>query len=274
MKRRKTLFIHLYRFRSLIKRFAIIFVFIASFIVIMLNKTENVFLDKTSLYVTDVASPLLEVVLFPAKIWAKGYDKFIEFKNTYEDNQKLLRDSHELVVLKNEMAALRLENNLLSNLLNYQKTPKEKYITARIIAEEENAFSQSLIVYIGSNNVKKGQIVLSDKGVVGRVESVGLFYAKILQITDINSRVPVSLQNSSLRAILVGDNTSYPYLEFLPIGAKVNVGDNVVTSGVAGVFPSGLVVGKVFKVDKNSVKIKLASDVDALEYVKIVDYEL
>ncbi len=275
MKRKASLFIRLYKVKSLIKNYAILFVFLTSFVLILINKTEHVFLTKTSSFTTDIIAPILDVFIFPAQMLAKGYDNFIEAKSNIEINKSLQDESKELAVIKNKLAALEVENKILANMLNYKKQPQEKFITARVIAEEESAFSQSLIVYIGKDsNIKKGQVVLSNNSLVGRVENVGKLYAKILLATDINSNIPIMIQKQSTRGMLVGNNKQKPLIKFLPIDANINIGDNVTTSGVAGIFPSGLVIGKISSIDKNNVKVNLNADFTTLEYVQIVDYQL
>ena len=135
--------------------------------------------------------------------------------------------------------------------------------------------SHALIIYsAGNDTIKKGQVVLSDNGVVGRVERVGQVYSKVILVTDINSKIPVMVEKSRIRGILSGDNTGMPKLIFTPLEADLNVGDKIVTSGVAGVFPAGLPIGKIVAIDKNNIKINTFSDLDRLEYVRLVDYHL
>ena len=109
---------------------------------------------------------------------------------------------------------------------------------------------------------------------VGRVDRVGNVYAKILLITDINSKIPVMVEKSRTRGILSGDNTSLPKMVFTPLDADLDVGDRIVTSGVAGVFPVGLPVGKVISVDKHEIRVKPFGNLEKLDYIKLVDYGL
>ncbi len=275
MKRRRSLFIHLSYIRILAKKFAIIILFLSAFVLMLLNKTENVLVEKTSSLATDMVSPIVDVLVVPARFVAGIYDYFGEIKEVYKDNQQLREENRRLLNMYDRMKVLEVENKLLANLLNYEIPPEAQYITSRIIAEEGDAFSHSVIAYIGeSEDIKKGQVVLSDRGLVGRIDSVGHMYAKILLLTDINSRIPVMVEKTRVRGILAGDNTSSPKMIFIPLDAEIKVGDRIVTSGVAGVFPSGLPVGRVLSVDKKNVIIKPYADLDGLEYVRIVNYGL
>lgn len=275
MKRRRSLFIHLSYIRILAKKFAIVLLFVSAFVLMLLNKTETVIVEKTSSLATDMISPMVDVLVIPARSIAGVYDCFRELKEVYKDNQNLREENKKLLGLYDKTRVLEVENKLLSNLLNYVAPPEAKYITARVIAEEGDAFSHSVIAYTGGDaNVKKGQAALSERGVIGRVDKVGQMYSKIILITDINSKIPVMVERSRVRGVLSGDNTPTPKMIFIPLDAELDVGDRIVTSGVAGVFPSGLPIGRVSSIEKNNVKIKPFNNLDRLEYVRIVDYGL
>lgn len=275
MKRRRVLFVHLSRIRLMVKKFAIALLFFVAFVMMLFNKTDSVLIDKTSSLATNVFSPVVEVLVIPAKVVSGVLNYFYDFKNIREENRKLKDENRELIIKNSRAAALEIENRLLANLLNYIPPEGVSYSTARVVAEEGDAFSHALIIYsAGNDTIKKGQVVLSDNGVVGRVERVGQVYSKVILVTDINSKIPVMVEKSRIRGILSGDNTGMPKLIFTPLEADLNVGDKIVTSGVAGVFPAGLPIGKIVAIDKNNIKIKTFSDLDRLEYVRLVDYHL
>ena len=113
---------------------------------------------------------------------------------------------------------------------------------------------------------------MNDKGVVGRVEQIGGNYARIMLLNDINSRIPVVTEKNRIRGILAGDNTATMNLIFTPLDAELKAGDKIVTSGVAGGFPSDLPVGVVVGVQNGHIKVKSFADFNRLEYLRIVDY--
>lgn len=260
--------------RLLIKKFALVILFLAAFIMMLVNKTDTVLIDKTSSVATDVISPVIDVLIIPARLVANVYDYFKGMSLAYEENKQLKLENRKLRLIGERARALEIENKLLSRILNYTKPPAEKMVTARIVAEEGDAFSHSLIAYVGKDNasVEEGQIVLNERGIIGRIDNIGDAYAKILLLTDINSRIPVVIEKSRTRGMMAGDNTQSPKLVFLPLSAEISVGDRIVTSGVAGVFPPGLPVGVVSKVDKRDIRITPYANLDSLEYVKIVSF--
>ena len=275
MKRRKSLFIHFSHIRQLAKKFALVLLVLSAFILMLINKTDTILIEKTSSVATDIMSPMIDVFVVPAKAVAGIYDYFKELKQIREDNKKLRKENRYLMGNLDRAKALEIENKLLANMLNYTSPPEAKFVTARVIAEEGDAFSHSLIAYTGHiNKVKKGQVALSDKGVVGRIDKVGEMYSKIILITDINSKIPVMVERTRVRGILSGDNTPCPRMIFIPLEAELSVGDRIVTSGVAGVFPAGLPIGRISSIEKNDVKVTTFSNLDRLEYIKLVDYNL
>ncbi len=275
MKRRKSLFMHLSNIRLLAKKFALVLLFLSAFVLMLVNKTDTAIIEKTSSVATDALSPMIDILVIPARAVADVYDYLKELKQIHQENQELRQENRKLLQAKDRAQALEIENRILSRLLNYVTPPEAKFITARVIAEEGDAFSHSLIAYTGdAKGVRKGQVVLSNRGVVGRIEQVGKLYSKIILITDINSKIPVMVERTRVRGILTGDNTPTPKMVFIPLEAELTVGDRIVTSGVAGVFPAGLPIGKISSIEKNNVKIKTFTNLERLEYVKIVDYGL
>ena len=111
-------------------------------------------------------------------------------------------------------------------------------------------------------------------GAPGRMMTVGKRAARVLLITDLNSRVPVVLADSRARTILVGDNSRRPRLEFLPEGIEVQPGERVTTSGHAGAFPPGLPVGQVASITDGGVRVQPFVSTDRLEYVRVLDFRL
>jgi len=260
----------------LARKFAIVILFFTAFILMLLNKTDTVIIEKTSSVATDVMSPVIDVLVIPARFISNLYDYFRELKQIHQDNKSLMEENARLLKIKDNAIALEIENKILMKLLDYVPPPEATFVTARVVAEEGDSFSHSAIIYTGDNSgrMRKGQVAMGARGVVGRVDRVGAAYTRIMLLTDINSKIPVIVERTRVRGILSGDNTNMPKLIFMPLAAELTVGDRVVTSGVAGTFPPGLSVGRIISIEKNNIKVELFSDLDSLEYVKVVDYNL
>jgi len=115
---------------------------------------------------------------------------------------------------------------------------------------------------------------VTGEGLVGRVSEVGSRAARVLLVTDLNSRVPVIVEGPQQRALLTGDNSERPCLRYLDAGAEIKVGDRVVTSGQGGVFPPGLPVGVVASLDREAPRVEPYVELSRVEYLRIVDYGL
>lgn len=273
MKRRRVLIIQFSHFRLFIRKVLIAVMFVSALILMILSKADSVVINKTSNTVSAFFSPVINAMQLPAEMIYAGYKKIRDISRVYHENKALKKENLELLMLKNQVRTLRMENKLLGRMLNYAPPPEAQYITAKIVAEEGDGFSHSLIAYIGdAENVHNGQVVLGAESVVGRVESVSGKYVRVLLFTDINSKIPVIVERNRERGILSGNNTNVPTLMFTSLDADIRLGDMLVTSGVAGVFPSGLPVGIVSRIDKDVIEVATLTDIERLEYIKIVDY--
>ncbi len=275
VKRERENFLHFSQLRLTIKKFAPILAFVVAFVFMLLSKSENILIEKTSGVANEVVSSVVDVLVLPASTMLKGYNYLRSLQKIDLENQKLREENRRLLVANAKNRALEIENKMLSQLLNYAVPPEATFVTAKVVAEEGSAFAHSLIVYIAGNpNVRKGQVVLGQKGVVGRVEKVSHNYAKIFLVNDINSKIPVMVETTRVRGVLSGENDILPKMIFVSQDAIVNIGDNIVTSGIGGVFPSGIPVGTVTAVNKKNIVVKPWDNLSNLEYVQIIDYQL
>ncbi len=275
MKRRRILFIKLSQFKIFYRKVLIALVFLSALAFMMLSKADTFVLNKTTSAVTAVLSPIIKIMQIPSEMVYWVYKKTKDIVSVYDENVALKRENADFIMLKNQVRTLQAENKILAQMLNYKIVPDASFITAKVVAEEGDGFSHSLIVYVGAGKkVYKDQIVLGNDSVVGRVESVTGKYARVLLITDIASKIPVVVERSRERAILSGDNSLYPKLLYTNLNADIRQGDRIVTSGVAGVFPVGLPIGLVEDIADDEIKIMPISDIERLEFVKIVDYDV
>src|SRR5690606_34194086 len=115
-----------------------------------------------------------------------------------------------------------------------------------VIADTRGPFVRSVLVNAGAaQGVKTGYAAVNGDGLVGRTILVGEQASRVILLNDLNSRTPVLVGPSAVRAVLAGDNSAEPLLEFVPEGAGLFVGDEVVTSGDEGLLPRGLRIGVV-----------------------------
>lgn len=260
--------------KVLARRLLVIALFLISFFFILLSKVDSVVIEAANKAALEVSGPVMQVVEYPSRIIHRIYTFFYDISHIYIENKALREENKQLIMLQNKLRALEVENQLLSRLLNYVPPADAGFVSAKIIAESGDNFTHILLVYIGDEQVKKGQIVMGEESVIGRIDEVSGHYARVILITDINSKIPVTVERTRARAILSGDNTATPKLIFLRSSADVKEGDVIVTSGVGGMFPTGLPVGFVSSAQNSDITVETIDDIGRIEYVRIVDYGL
>ncbi len=176
---------------------------------------------------------------------------------------------------QNAVANLQTENRELRGLLHFKTEPSLAYISARVIADTGGPFVRGLIITAGKlDGVREGMAAMTGDGLIGRVIEVGDWSSRVLLITDLNSRIPVTIAGSGDRAILAGDNSNQPKLLYLPQDAVLSAGARVVTSGHGGVFPPGLPVGVVTEAGRGVYNVVPAADLGRVNDVRLVDFSL
>jgi rod shape-determining protein MreC len=261
--------------RAAMQRAVVPFLILLSATLIILGKADQVILESLRVSLTDTVSPTLDVLSRPLAALGHLTDRAREFLSVYQDNQRLAVENERL--LNWQQAALKLvsENARLRELLRLTPEPATTFITARVIANSGGAYARSLMVRAGSENgVERGQAAVTGEGLVGRVSEVGTRAARVLLVTDLNSRVPVIVEGAQQRALLTGDNSERPCLRYLDAAAAIKVGDRVVTSGQGGIFPPGLPVGVVASLDGETPHVEPYAELSQVEYLRIVDYGL
>jgi rod shape-determining protein MreC len=139
------------------------------------------------------------------------------------------------------------------------------------MADSASPFRQSVLLNVGARDgIRDGWATMDGIGLVGRISGVGNRTARVIQLTDSNSRIPVTVQPSGQKGLLSGDNTPVPPIEFLEKPDLVRPGDQVVTSGDGGVFPAGLLVGSVVQGNDRRLRVRLAADYERLEFLRVL----
>ena len=241
----------------------------------LLGKVDAMLMERFRSVVSDTVAPVLDVLSTPSEAVSGTIEGVHDLVTLREENARL-RAEHERM-RRWQALALRLEaeNAALRKLLNLVPEPEARYVTARVIADPGGSFAKSLLINGGrADGVDLGHAVLSSEGVVGRIVGVAEHSARVLLITDLNSRIPVMVMPSGARGVLAGDNSERAKLLHAGADAPIGSGDRVVTSGDAGAFPPGLPLGIVAAIDDNHVSVAPHVARERIAYVEVVDYGL
>jgi rod shape-determining protein MreC len=232
-------------------------------------------LDRIRIVAVDTVAPVLTVVAAPAQSLADGLRHLRGLFALYHENARLREDNGRLLQWQEVARKLAVENAQLRDLTHYRPHGASFSITAQVIADSGGAFARNVLVAAGSRDgVARGQAGMTGAGLIGRVAEVGERTARILLLSDLNSRIPVVVGPSRDRAMLAGDNSGEPLLLFLAVGSPVKVGDRIVTGGAEGVFPPDLPVGVVASIEGDAVRVATDAELAQLDYVRIVDLGL
>ncbi|TQV82084.1 rod shape-determining protein MreC [Denitrobaculum tricleocarpae] len=261
--------------RAWAQRSAFVFFFALAIVLLVLGRAQTPAVERVRTAVNDAVAPVLELATSPV---ATVSDTIVSTRELFEvraANEALRQENQRLLQWRAAAQRLEDENRLLRDLNQLTIEPRTRYITARVIGDQGGAFVRSVLVSAGARDgVEKGQAALTGRGLAGRVAETGRRAARILLVTDMNSRVPVLVGNARDRAVLAGDNSPNPELLYFSPGVQIRVGDRVVTSGHGGAFPSGLPIGVVTDVRENDVRVEPYVDWSHLEFLRLVDYEL
>jgi len=261
--------------RLLAQRFAFVALVLASFMLMLLGKADTLLIERVRLVVQDTAAPVLDVMSRPAAAVAQLFASVREIARIRADNVRLKEENERLLHWQTVARRLDEENRALHGQLNYVPDPATSFITARVVGDTGGAFVDSMLVNAGSRDgVRKGEAVFAGEAMVGRIAEVGLRFARVLLLTDINSHLPVMIEGSHAKAILSGENSDRPRLNYLSPNAVVQPGDRVMTSGDGGAFPPGLPIGVVSSVQDGAPSVEPFVHRYQLEYVAIVNYGL
>ncbi len=248
---------------------------LASIALMMVGKIDALSVDNARARVMDAFAPILEAISRPAATAAHVVESVVEVQNAFEENQRLKAENARLLQWKQAALRLEAENISLRSLLKATPEPTSTYITARVIAAPGSSFLRTLVVTAGRRDgVRKGQAAIAGAGLVGRVVEVGEWSARILLLTDINTRIPVVMEHSRQRAVMAGDNSDQTKLLYLPPDAAIQAGERVVTSGHGGQFPPGIPVGVVASVGERGVRVQPNVDLARVEHLQLVDFNL
>ena len=274
MKRRYVMFIRLGQFRIFAEKLFIALTLISAICLVILSKVNPMRLNQTESGFLSLLMPVIHVMQIPADGVFYLMEKTKDIIFVYDENEKLKQKNAELDRLRIKLRFAETENALLSEMLNYSAPKNIEFITAKVISGIGDGFAHSIIVYVpDAIGIHVGQIAIHKQQVIGRVDLINGSYVRILLVSDISSKIPVIIARSRERAILSGNNTSVLNLLYTVPSADIRVGDQVVTSGVGGIFPSDLLVGYVTKVKDRVIEVQPAFPIEKIEYIQILNYQ-
>ena len=194
---------------------------------------------------------------------------FISKEKLILENKYLKKKIEQSNLFKLKSEKLEIENNILRKELSLLPPVLENYVFVKVTADTQTRYNKTIIINAGKNmDIRKGDAALTFKGLIGSVFEVYEKYSRVLLISDINSKIPVRVGESNIKAIISGNNTTKIDLLYLKENLSFNDNDLVYTSGDGGYFNPGIPVG-VIKKENNNVYINPLNDLSQVQYINI-----
>ncbi len=224
---------------------------ILSVVLMYLDRTSG-WLELVRYGLQAAAYPLQLAVSSPAAAWRWTSELFESRARLQQENAALRRELRELELRTARIAALERENAELRGLRAALPAVAEKWLPGEVINVESSSLRQRLVINRGAEHgVFKGQAVLARAGLLGQTLRVGPWSSEVILVTDPEHAVPVQVVRNGLRTVAVGSGEpDVLLLPYLPIQSDIRIGDELVTSGLGGVFPAGFPVAIVVAVDR------------------------
>lgn len=201
--------------------------------------------------------PLQRIALAPASIARRVGDFFVTHSSLRTQNDHLARENFENAGMLQELKGLRAENERLRALLGARQRFGVSATAAEVVYAARDPFSRRIVIDKGMRDeVKAGQPVVDENGLLGQVTRVYPWLAEVTLVTDKSHFVPVQNLRNGLRAVLSGTGSDGVLeLRFVPVNADHRNGDELVTSGIDGVYPPGLPVARVSQVERSATRL-------------------
>ena len=217
------------------------------------------------------------IVSGPEKVIEDSFNRITDHINHYSRYQLIEKELEKLKSKDLSKQIITLENIRYKKLVD-DYFIKNNEIVAKVLIDRNSLFLRSVILNKGSkNNIKLGMAVLDDEYLIGKVVEVNFFTSRVLLLSDINSKIPVSISPNDIQAIMSGDGKENGTLQYIQEVNPKNNNDEmiVVTSGAGGLFKSGILVGKINAIENtttNSLKVDIYKDFTQLKYVKVTSF--
>lgn len=259
-------------FKGWLHRFSAMLLMAISLGLIIVGKLHYPATEGLRLRLADSFVPVINAMVKPVETVVTLGKAINEVLYIRQENIYLRREVEHLQQALQTAKQVKVENTQLRQLLNFVDIHNTSHLSARIIADASGPFLRSVMINIGAlQGVEKGQVVVNEKGFIGRIIEVGNRSSRVLLMTDINSRVPIITEFSRERGILAGENSEYPEILYLPRESKAADGELVITSGDGKMIPSGLPVGRLYKSPDGHISVKPLAEWYHLEYVSIIN---
>jgi len=253
------------------QRFSLFVLLFSSIFLIVLGKFNFTAINYLKITINEVVYRTSFVASMPEKYITYSYRAIEKHIKLYKDYNFQKEELEKLKSEKYEVKFLEAENKRLKKVLNDINYSSELVI-AKVIIDKQSPFLRSIIINKGSkNNIKKGMSVLSDSYLIGKVVEVNYMTSRVLLLSDLNSKIPVTIEPGSIQSILSGDGENSGNIQYTKDNLPIADGSIIYTSGTGGLLKSGIPIGKIEQ-NENQNSVNFFIDFSQLRYVKVSSY--
>lgn len=258
------------------QRFSLIALILFSIFIIVLGKYNFKGINFLKLSIKEVVYRTTFIVSVPENFVISSYQTIHDHFSLYSNYENLKKDYESLKATKLNTDFLKSENEALKSKINDVSTQSSELL-AKVIIDKKSPFLRSVIVNRGSkDNVILGMAVLDEKFLVGKVVEVNYSTSRVLLLSDLNSKIPVSIEPNGVQSILSGSGSNFGEIQYIKEDYQLDSDFEIFTSGSGGIFRSGIPIGKTILnagSGLDTIKVKFHSDFSQLRLVKIVSFE-
>lgn len=241
----------LFPFRRYTKLTFVIFLLLFALIVMSLRVKQRKGVDFFDGLLMELISPFQKTSTFVIQSVHGVFQKYILLIHLQQENVMLKEKMAELQKENYQMREMAYANERLKRLLQFREKISSSVIAAEVIGQDPSSWFKSVTVNKGEKDgVRKGMAVICPEGVVGQILKTSPRHSTVLLVTDYNSAIDALVQRTRAKAIVEGKGENRCQLKYLLREEDVMIGDAVVTSGLGGNLPKGLMVGEIRRVDK------------------------
>jgi rod shape-determining protein MreC len=239
---------------------------------VLLGRAQANLFDRARTAIIDRFEPMLVVVHVPIVQFDRWIGSINELFTVYRENLALKDENARLKQWRNVAVVMQDRVKRYQALLHAVPDPDVHSVLSQVIGRANRPFLQTMILDAGAaGNVKPGEAVVDARGMIGRIYLTGSHTSWVILLTDLNSRIPVTVAPGSHQAMMVGDNTAMPTLDTMSQTVTLHAGDQVVSSGDGGLLPPGLPIGTVVG-QAGQYRVALLSDAASAQDVEILAF--
>lgn len=260
---------------TMVRKSTVLVLMFLSLIIAFISQSDHPFAVGPRTFVTDIIVVMYDIALSPMDNITSAAQAISDWTGVYEDNKMLRENAKATENISYRLWLAEQENRRLRQALEFTDMVPFSVRTVRMVGGSD-LFRRHGYINLGTRGgIEKGQVVIDGNGLIGRVQEVGQLSAKVVMISDINSKVPVLVVSQDTgeryKAIIAGNNTKFLSLQHFPVEHSIGIGDMILTSGDGEFFPPDILVGEVARIGREQISVEPAAHLNVTDIIHVID---